>query len=309
MSARGRVWPIILAAGEGKRLLSITMRPGSIGVPKQYWDFGGGSSMLRWTLRRAACLAPPDRITTIVAREHRRWWEHELRDVAAENIVVQPENRGTAAGILLPLLHVMLQDQDANIVILPSDHFIEDEDVALAALLDAVGSVERHPRRVVLLGMTPDSAERDYGWIVPSRNGVGRASFVDSFIEKPAAAAAQSLFDQGALWNSFMLAGSAATLVEMFGQAQPELLMAFIAALKRGIGNPATLDALYRGLRKLDFSTDVLQKLPRSLAVLPVPPCGWTDLGTPARVARWREARDEARSTVDTPASLALAYS
>jgi len=309
MSARGRVWPIILAAGEGKRLLSITMTPGSIGVPKQYWDFGGGTSMLRWTLRRAACLAPAERITTIVARDHRRWWEDELRDVADENIIVQPENRGTAAGILLPLLHVMLRDGDANVVILPSDHFIDDEDVALGSLLDAVGAVERDPRRVVLLGMSPDSPEHDYGWIVPSQSGVGRARFVDSFIEKPGASAARSLFEQGALWNSFMLAGSAATLIEMFGQAQPELLMTFIAALKRGLGNPATLDALYRGLRKLDFSTDVLQKLPRSLAVLPVPPCGWTDLGTPARVARWRDARVEAQSNFEAPAGLALAYS
>ncbi|MFN0152218.1 MAG: sugar phosphate nucleotidyltransferase [bacterium] len=309
MSARGRVWPIILAAGEGKRLLSITATPGSSGVPKQYWDFGGGSSMLRWTLRRAACLAPSERITTIVAREHRRWWEEELRDVADENIVVQPENRGTAAGILLPLLHVMLRDQDANVVILPSDHFIEDEDVAIGALLDAISTADRDPRRVVLLGMSPDSAEHDYGWIVPARSGVGRARFVDSFIEKPSASAARALFEHGALWNSFMLAGSAATLVEMFGQAQPELLMMFIAALKRGIGNPATLDALYRSLRKLDFSTDVLQKLPRSLAVLSVPPCGWTDLGTPARVARWRDAHVEARSIVEAPAALALAYS
>jgi mannose-1-phosphate guanylyltransferase len=43
--------------------------------------------------------------------------------------------------------------------------------------------------------------------------------------------------------------------------------------------------ALYPQLPTLDFSRDVLQGQESRLRVLTVPACGWSDLGTPRRVA------------------------
>ena len=48
----------------------------------------------------------------------------------------------------------------------------------------------------------------------------------------------------------------------------------------------SAVDALYRNLLPLDFSHDVAEGREGSLSVLRVPPCGWSDLGTPERVAR-----------------------
>jgi hypothetical protein len=47
-----------------------------------------------------------------------------------------------------------------------------------------------------------------------------------------------------------------------------------------------SLEALYARLPSADFSRDVLQPGAADLDVLPVPPCGWNDLGTPERVAQ-----------------------
>ena len=99
---------IVLAAGDGTRLQELTTRNG-IATPKQYCSLRGGGSLLGDALARAARCVPRKRVLVVVAEEHRRFWERELVDFPAENVVVQPRNRGTAAGILLPLMRVLEQ--------------------------------------------------------------------------------------------------------------------------------------------------------------------------------------------------------
>ena len=60
----------------------------------------------------------------------------------AMRLIVQPMNRGTANGILLPLLHIEARDPDARIVILPSDHYVRDESILVTALESALGRLD-----------------------------------------------------------------------------------------------------------------------------------------------------------------------
>jgi hypothetical protein len=46
------------------------------------------------------------------------------------------------------------------------------------------------------------------------------------------------------------------------------------------------MSGLYQRLAPVDFSRDVLEGQEPMLRVLTVPNCGWTDLGTPQRVAQ-----------------------
>src|SRR5262245_39381555 len=124
----GRGWALVLAAGDGTRLRELTTRNG-IATPKQYCSLRGGRSLLGDVLARAGRCVPRRRIVVVVAEQHRRFWERELADFPPENIVVQPSNRGTAAGILLPLLTVLERDPGARLAVLPSDHFVVRESV------------------------------------------------------------------------------------------------------------------------------------------------------------------------------------
>jgi len=93
------------------------------------------------------------------------------------------------------------------------------------------------------------------------------------------------LFAAGALWNSFLFAVKGATLVRLFEERLPELAVSFARVFAGGASGRATrLEALYAGLDTHDFSRDVLQANEPRLRLEIVPPCGWTDLGTPARV-------------------------
>ncbi len=276
------IWVIILAGGEGRRVQAVTRRPDGASVPKQFWRLPEGPTPLELALDRASDLASPERTMVVVSADHEPLWAPALDSHPRDNVVVQPARRGTAPALLLALVRVLERDPGATVVVMPSDHFVEDEGALHWAMLNAVGSARHRSGPIVLLGMTPTHADTSYGWVVPERGGDGLAHGVARFVEKPAPAQAAALHAEGALWSSFILAGAATALLRLLSDTLPEL----VAALwhcdgRRRSRDLESLEVIYERLPAHDLSADVLQTVPERLRVLPVPPCGWTDLGTP----------------------------
>jgi mannose-1-phosphate guanylyltransferase len=277
-------WALVLAAGDGTRVSALTRDAGGMVVPKQFCRCGG-TTLLAQALSRAGRLVPPSRTVTVVAARHRAWWRPELEALPASHAVVQPDNRGTAAGVLLPLLSIARRDPRATVVLLPADHLVADEEVFAAASRAALRETARRERVVTLLGITPDHADGDYGWIVPAD---GRPfGPVARFSEKPGAEAAAALQRSGGLWNSFVLAARASTLLSLYRGRLPALLRTLTEATElEARGRRGAVAAAYATLPIADFSRDLLQGSEAWLRLLAVPPCGWDDLGTPERLAR-----------------------
>jgi mannose-1-phosphate guanylyltransferase len=288
-------WAIILAAGDGSRIRPFMTDGEGHPIPKQFWPIEGRRTMLDWSIDRAEKLVARERIVVIVAEQHRIWWEGELQRVSPENVVVQPSNRGTAVGVLLPLLSVLRRDPDATILLLPSDHFVEQERTLRSAINDALRAAEvESSAAAVLMGMTPGTNDREYGWILPARRRVPEmATGVASFVEKPEAAEAGRLRRDGALINSFILTAKAQRLWKLCETTLPVVA----ESLRHVDPRPVTragrraLENAYSRLPSLDFSREVLSKNSSKLAVIPVPECGWSDLGTPARLMMFREVQ------------------
>jgi mannose-1-phosphate guanylyltransferase len=288
---QGNLWSIVLAGGDGSRLSQITGGFEGSAVPKQYCSVRGGPSLLRQALRRARAVAGPDRTAVVVAAEHRRWWSVELADLPSLNVVVQPCNRGTACGVLLPLMQVMARDPEATVVVLPSDHVVADEPTLLAAINAATEHIQREPDRLVLLGFEPEGPDTSLGWITRRSVEPQPVSPVSHFIEKPPKKRAEELVREGALWNSLIFAMRAAELVALFQWALPWLTKMFDYALVDSAAGPlaARVTRLYERLPNVDFSRAVLQEAGADMRVIAVPPCGWTDVGTPEGIVRGAE--------------------
>jgi len=301
--ATGELWTVILAAGEGRRLHSLSVAPDGRTIPKQFCSFCSDSSLLARTLERAQRLSRPERILAVVLDDHRNWWRDELSGLPDENVIVQPCNRGTAAGLLLPTLHIMQRDREATMVVLPSDHDVVDESTLLAQFDRAVMDVHASPEHVVVLGMTPDEADGGYGWIVPGTGGAGLTLPVKRFVEKPAPALARQLMQAGAAWSSFLLVSRVETLLGLFERSLPSLLQMFFYALMRCSEQDAKecLNEMYRSIPTRDFSREVLEPNARMLRLLRVPDIGWSDLGTPERLRRalWRRSLEQPGSAPD----------
>jgi mannose-1-phosphate guanylyltransferase len=289
MNDNENTWALVLAAGEGSRLSALTMTPSGIHVPKQFCSLLNGPPLVDEALRRARGIATTDRVCTVVAAQHRGWWRRLRGPLPALNVIVQPQNRGTANGILLPLLHIAERDPNARIVLLPSDHHVQDEPVLAQALCSAVAQLRSRPAPILLLGLTPDEPDPELGYIVPGdRNGQGSFE-VAEFVEKPTTARARELIAAGALWNAFIIAAAAQTLLRLLERRFPEIVTEMRDVVRRDLqrATDAHTAALYVHLPTLDFSRDVLGNgTGANLHVVQVPPCGWSDLGTSKRVAK-----------------------
>lgn len=277
-------WVIVLAGGEGTRLRRVTTDRFGNSVPKQYCSLAGGESLLGQTLRRAAVLAGPERVLTVVAHQHRRFWR-ALKSVHPGNVLVQPRNCGTAVGILLPVVEALRRDPGARVVLLPSDHYIEQEEVVAAAIGRSFASLDDEPGAVVMLGIRPTHGDPELGYITcQERRGSVSPALVSGFVEKPEEPRARALAEQGALWNTFILVARAHTLAELIEECVAGAADALRTALEHDDQQHA-LARVYRHLPTLDFSHDVLVHRAERLRVMPVDDCGWSDLGTPGRVA------------------------
>jgi mannose-1-phosphate guanylyltransferase len=295
----GHNWALVLAAGEGSRLQALTMTASGVAIPKQFCSMGGNRSLLHAALQRARSVAPAERTSTILAEQHRRWWQGLPLGIPSQNVIAQPRNRGTANGILLPLLQIVHRDPQATLLVLPSDHYVRNEEVLATSLRHAVRQLKEHREHIILLGLTPEEADPELGYIVSDGDSTFSACAVAEFVEKPNVATARALIARGGLWNSFIFAADAQGLVRLFEARCPAIVaqMQRIVAEARPETRDAHLAELYEHLPSLDFSRDILQRSPSALRVLKVPACGWNDLGTPRRVV---EVANRYRS--DTPA-------
>jgi|SRR6185436_5249950 len=301
----GHNWALVLAAGEGSRLQALTMTASGVAVPKQFCSLGEGSSLLHSAIRRAQAVAPPERTCAVVADHHRRWWQALPLDIPTTNLIRQPRNRGTANGILLPLLHIVHRDPDAVLLVLPSDHYVRNESVLAHSLRRAMVELQGDSGHLILLGMAPDEPDPELGYIVGEGADGSDIHSVAEFVEKPSVATARALITRGAVWNSFIFAATGRTLLRAFEEHCPDL----VGEMRHIVGSSteaatcaARLAGLYEDLPELDFSRDVLQRSPSLLRVLTVPACGWSDLGTPRRVGL---TVSRYRSTAGIPLSTA----
>ena len=298
------VWSLVLAGGDGSRLRALTPKPCGTSVPKQYCSLHGGHSLLENAIARAKRVVAPDRVCTIVAQQHREWWTEcppLVEALEAGNLIVQPRNLGTGIGILYSLLHILAKDSEARVVLLPADHYVRDEDILNRSLLQALERVERNAERPVLLGLQPDEPDTDLGYILPGDPDPFGGYTVARFIEKPGYSVAREIIDAGGLCNTFIMVAAARTLLDLYMPRFAPLVMEMQVGLAKGqtAGSPTgswpALLALYDRLPELDFSRDLLEGRAADLCVLRVPPCGWSDLGTPRRVGEIvkRLSRDE----------------
>jgi mannose-1-phosphate guanylyltransferase len=292
-SAAGQLWAIVLAGGEGVRLRPLTRHLYGEDRPKQYATLTGARSLLRQTLDRIALLIPPERTVVVTMDRHFRWLTEELGMTDhGPWVLAQPEDRGTAAGVLLPALWIQARDEKATVAVFPSDHLVIEEEVFMAHVEATARFIEARPDCLVLLGAPPTEPETEYGWIAPAERlgwtDRGPVYRVRRFVEKPQSGAARALYASGALWNTLVFAARASILVA----AGRECVPALDARLRQALTFAGTeherwaLRQAFALAPRANFSRAVLEAWPLPLGVLKMRDVRWCDLGDVDRVLR-----------------------
>ena len=284
------LWAIVLAGGQGARLRPLVERIHSDDRPKQYAVLVGERSLLRQTLDRSALVIPAERTVTVTTRSHSAYFASEFTGTSPATALVQPLDRGTAAGLLLPALWIAWRDPTAIVAVLPSDHFVSDDAAFMRHVASLAPVAERHPERILLVASAAESPETSYGWIQPgveihnSPSGIVHA--VERFVEKPSAAQAQACYERGGLWNTFVMVARASAIVDASRRALPDLYER-LRRIRPFVGTERESEAIegaYALAPVADFSRSVLAAAPDRLGVSRLPALTWSDWGTPERV-------------------------
>ncbi len=285
--AHDKRWAVVLAGGDGKRLLPMTRVIAGDDRPKQFCALVGADSLLEKTRKRAERSVPAEQILFALTASHRPFYLRES-GIRPSQRIVQPSNKGTAPPIVYSLMSIAQQNDQALVAILPSDHHYSDENGFTSALETAFESVQRHSGSVVLLGSEPRDAQTEYGWIEPGEplpaQGLSRYR-VRRFCEKPSPDAARFLFDRKALWNTFVMVGRVCDFLALVGAARTGLLRAFPSGHLWSGAEVNVQDWIYNRIAQSDFSRDILATQPDRLSVMHMGDIGWNDLGHPERVA------------------------
>jgi len=298
----GGEWVVLLAGGDGRRLLPHTTTSEGEPVPKQFCRFRDERTLLRASLDRARRLVPSERILVLVREDHRRWWEPELAGLPAGNVIPQAEDRGTGVALLQALVEIHCRDSDPLLVVMPSDADVDEEDVLLRALGSARRAARDFPSEVVLLGAEPTCIDPGYDLVVPATGRRHRPRRVVAFVDEPLLTVASRLTGAGALWNSLFFACRGWALYELFEEARPELGTAYLHSLARSGDGPAALQRAAAALPAVSFSRDVLRRGTGRLLLVRIPPCGWTEMGTAAPLGAWLARHRDAIFWRDHPA-------
>ena len=136
-------WSLILAAGHGRRLASVTG-----GLPKQFWAPHGERTLLEHTVDRMTDLSPLTRIVTVVDRSQRAYAEAINSRTPVGRLTYQAGDRGTAAGVLRGLVEVTA-DPDALVVLTPADHGVAEPGVFREGIREAARHIQRTPAGIV----------------------------------------------------------------------------------------------------------------------------------------------------------------
>jgi mannose-1-phosphate guanylyltransferase/mannose-6-phosphate isomerase len=275
------LYPVILVGGSGTRLWPLSR----ISMPKQFLSLVSDKSMLQETVLRLRGIEQIANPVLVCNEEHRFLVAEQIREIKVEPeaLILEPEGRNTAPAMAVAALQVVKEDPNGILLVLPSDHVIEDIPGFHRAVADALKAAQLG--YLVTFGVVPRAPETGYGYIQqgqPLSDGDGSVFAVSRFVEKPDAQTAQAYLDAGNyLWNSGMFMFPAQVFLDEMEKFHPEILTACRAAIE---GAQSDLDFCRLEAKAFSESPSipvdiaVMEKTERA-AVVPVS-IGWNDVGS-----------------------------
>ncbi|HTK01769.1 MAG TPA: mannose-1-phosphate guanylyltransferase/mannose-6-phosphate isomerase [Bordetella sp.] len=268
--------PVILCGGSGSRLWPLSREL----LPKQFIRLTGERSLLQNTVMRLANNADARRPMLVCNDSHRFIAAEQLQELDGIQVelLLEPCARNTAPAIAAAALRAMRDGDDPVMLVVPSDHVMEEGETLREAF--RVAHEAASDGALVTFGVRPTAPLTGYGYL---RTEASDAPWrrVEAFVEKPnAERAAEFLRDGGYYWNSGMFAFRASVLVHELERLAPAMLESVRTAVRAGVGDDAAfrLDATaFAGCPSDSIDYAVMERTDSAVAV-PLD-AGWSDVG------------------------------
>lgn len=213
------MYGIILAGGSGSRLWPLSREL----YPKQLLNIISDKSLLQSTFARLSNCMPNDRILSITNTKHASNVRMQIQELSENPIVLsEPVAKNTAPAIALATKFIIQKtNEDPVILVVPSDHLIEDNEKFLSTVKKGEKLAEKG--YIVTFGIEPNYPETGYGYINTS-NPLDVGFKVKEFVEKPDIETAKKYLAAGTyFWNSGIFMFKASTMIKEIEKLAPEI--------------------------------------------------------------------------------------
>lgn len=301
------ITPVLLCGGSGTRLWPLSRKS----YPKQFAPIMGEETLFQATARRLSGASDSLRFAApmVLTNSGFRFIVTEQLQAAGIDpgaILIEPEGRNTAPAVLAAALRAHAEDENAVLLVAPSDHVVPDTAAFHAAVARGLEAVAQG--QLVTFGITPTHAETGYGYLeLAAAAGAGDAAVpLKKFVEKPDAARAADMLASGNFnWNAGIFLFRAADILAAFKAYAPALMAPVQAALDEARPDLGFLRLAPEPWgRAEDISIDyaVMEKA-ENLSVVPFD-AAWSDLG--GWDAVWRESGPDAQGVVAADGATAI---
>ena len=279
------ICPVILCGGSGTRLWPLSRQS----MPKQFLNLIGDNSLFQQAAQRVSGsqFAKP---LVITSHDYRFIAAQQLADIGMQpiGVVLEPSAKNTAPAILAAAEFLYQQDADAMLLVMPSDHYIPEQQALGDLVLVAKSYAEAGA--IATFGIQPDRPETGYGYIergeaLSDANGYG----VVAFHEKPDQATARAMLASGTyLWNSGLFLARCQTLLAIAETFVPDMLASVrksVSESKRDLDFLRLGEVSWQNIKADSIDYAIMEKA-ENLMVFPF--LGrWSDLGD------WQSLRRE----------------
>jgi mannose-1-phosphate guanylyltransferase len=278
-----------MAGGKGTRFWPLSTEE----KPKQFLNLIGEDTMIQMTVNRMKPMIPMEKIFICTAAKYVHLVKEQLPELPDRNIIIEPEGRNTAPCIALSALVIERYYKDANMIVLPSDHLIKDEEKFRNIVKTSNEFIEKNNDAIITLGMNPNRAETGYGYIKYNSDVDTGSSLnifkVDKFVEKPNEEKARKyLEDKSYLWNGGIFLWKVSTIINEIKAYCPKTYEAIheIEYVSEEMLQDL-IDKKYHETECISIDYAVLEKS-NNIYVVPSE-IGWDDIGTWKSVERYKE--------------------
>lgn len=270
------LYVVLMAGGVGVRFWPYSRNA----KPKQFLDvLGTGKTLLQSTYDRFAAICPKENIYVVTHQEHAHIVHEQLPDLQASQILGEPMRKNTAACIAYASYRIKQQNNDAVIVVSPSDHLILKEDEFHEIILRAAEQAKDQDK-LLTLGITPTRPETGYGYIqyLPDKK---LAKKVKTFTEKPELSMAKQFLDSGDfVWNSGIFIWGVQAIIQALQTHLSEMAEVFEECVPT-FNTPEEADAIekaYGQCKNISIDYGVMEKATNVFVCLGN--FTWSDLGS-----------------------------
>jgi mannose-1-phosphate guanylyltransferase len=281
------LYAVIMAGGSGTRFWPRSREH----RPKQLLNITGSAEggLLKKTIELIKPLIPISRMRIVTVLSQADAVKSAVPDIPGENVVSEPLGKNTAPAIGISALLLERDDPDATMIVLPSDHYIEDADRFHQRIMAAAYEASQGDF-LVTIGIPPRGPEIGYGYIeagaVIDEDKVIYA--VRSFHEKPDRDTAKRFVKQGNFfWNSGIFIARASTMLREIAEHLPHTygwLTRIRASLGKANESGVIMEA-YQEMEAISIDYGVIEKSKNVLMLLG--DFGWNDVGSWASAAQY----------------------